>query len=144
MEHVAPSGKIFAAGTYAGNPLSSAAGLALIKHMRSDNRYDHLNHISDLLRKFVEDIIEDMRLKACINGVGSMMCLYFGKHSVVSSKDAVTADREIFGKFFRKMLESGVYMAPSALENWFLSTAHKEEDMMTVEEALSRAMGGLR
>lgn len=144
MEHVAPSGKVFAAGTYAGNPLSSAAGLALIRHMRSADRYAHLNRISDLLRKFIEDLIEDTGVRACINGVGSMMCLYFGRDAVLNGRDASAADRDMFGRFFKSMLEAGVYAAPSALEDWFLSTAHTEEDMAVVENALSDAVGGLK
>ena len=144
MEYVAPSGKVFVAGTYAGNPLSSAAGLALIRHMRSSDRYAYLDRISGLLRGFIEDLIEDTKVRACITGVGSMMCLYFGRDAVINGSDAVTVNVDMFSRFFRSMLRAGVYAAPSALEDWFLSTAHTEEDIVVVENALSDAMGDLK
>ncbi len=133
MENIAPAGKVYAAGTYAGNPISAAAGIAQIEYM--SGRYGKLNDISGKLRGFLSDSMEDRRVEGCVNGVGSMMSVFFGVDPVKNAKDASDTDREAFGRLFRHMLDKGIHLAPSALESWFVSTAHTDEDVSRTGEA---------
>ena len=133
MENIAPAGKVYAAGTYAGNPVSAAAGKALIEHMTG--KYGALNERSSLLIDSVKDSMEDSGTEGCVNGVGSMMSVFFGVDPVKNGTQATDVNREIFTKLFRHMLENGIYLAPSALEGWFVSTEHSEEDITATAEA---------
>ncbi len=134
MNMIAPSGKIYAAGTYAGNPVSAAAGKAQIEYM--SERYEKLNRISEELKRSLSDILVDNKVKGCVNGIGSMMMIYFGSDSVNNGTEALNADRTVFGKLFNYMLNKGVYLAPSAMESWFVSTAHTSEDIAKITNAL--------
>jgi glutamate-1-semialdehyde 2,1-aminomutase len=142
MEKVAPSGKVYAAGTYAGNPISAAAGMAQINYMSKGIRYTELNGRSDTLRKALSDMLEDSKVKGCVNGVGSMMTVFFGTESVANGSQAAKADREMFGRLFRHMLGNGIYLAPSALEDWFVSAAHSSEDIAATAEAFGSFLKG--
>ena len=132
MENVAPRGKVYAAGTYAGNPISAAAGIAQIEYM--SGRYDELNKRSEKLRGSLADSLEDGKMKGCVNGVGSMMSVFFGVDPVKNAMDASNTDREMFGRLFKHMLDKGIYLAPSALESWFVSTAHTDEEISRTGE----------
>lgn len=135
MNTIAPSGKVYAAGTYAGNPISAAAGKAQIEYM--SERYEGLNKRSKELRNSISDVLEDSKVIGCVNGVGSMMVVYFGIDSVNNGSEALKTDRTAFGKLFNYMLDKGIYLAPSALEDWFISTAHTSEDIVKTTDAFS-------
>ena len=137
MEMVAPQGPVYVAGTFAGNPVSAAAGLAQIERMRKGDSYAKLERSSDRLVKTIRDALKDNRVKGCVNSVGSMFAVYFGPEEVRNGTDAEKADRAMFGKMFRYMLEHGVYLAPSALEDCFMSAAHDEEAVEKLEEAFT-------
>lgn len=142
MEKVAPSGKVYVAGTYAGNPISAVAGMAQINYMSKGIRYMELNERSDTLRKSLSDLLEDSKVKGCVNGVGSMMTVYFGIESVTNGSDASKADRDMFNRMFKHMLDKGIYLAPSALEDWFVSAAHSSEDIAATVEAFASFLKG--
>jgi len=133
MENVAPAGKIYAAGTYAGNPVSAAAGKAQIEYMTG--KYAELNKRSSELIGSLRDSMEDSGTAGCVNGVGSMMSVFFGVDSVKNGTQASGTNRETFNGLFRHMLSNGTYLAPSALEAWFVSTEHSEEDISATAEA---------
>ncbi|HKM14134.1 MAG TPA: glutamate-1-semialdehyde 2,1-aminomutase [Candidatus Methanomethylophilaceae archaeon] len=133
MDMIAPSGKIYAAGTYAGNPVSAAAGKAQIEYV--SERYNDLNNRSEELKKSLSDILVDNKINGCVNGIGSMLMIYFGNSSVNNGTEALNADRTVFGKLFDYMLNKGIYLAPSAMESWFVSTAHTSEDIVKLTNA---------
>ncbi len=138
MEKVAPSGKVYAAGTYAGNPVSAVAGPAQIEYMSEKNRYADLNRKSERLAKAFSDILEDSGTAGTVNSVGSMLSVFFGLDGVKNASDAVKTDREKFGKMFSYMLKNGIYLAPSALEDWFVSYAHSSEDIDRTSETFGK------
>lgn len=144
MELVAPQGPAYVAGTFAGNPVSASAGLAQIDLMARDGNYSGLERASDRLVASIRDALEDGRVPGCVNSVGSMFSVYYGPDRVRNGTDAQKADRVLFGRMFRYMLDHGVYLAPSALEDCFMSTAHDDEAVEKLEEAFSGFISTVR
>lgn len=142
MEMVAPQGPVYVAGTFAGNPVSAAAGLALIDLMARDGNYATLERRSDRLVGAIRDAMADNGIPGCVNSVGSMFSVFFGPEEVRNGSDAERTDRAAFGRMFRYMLDNGVYLAPSALEDSFVSLAHTDEDIDRLEEAFAEFMAG--
>lgn len=135
METVAPEGPVYVAGTFAGNPVTAAAGSAQIDVMRRDGVYRDLGRRSDSLVSAIRDAFADIGVSGCVNCVGSMFSVYFGVDEVRNADDARRTDRAMFGRMFRYMLDKGIYLAPSALEDCFMSTAHDDEDVRILSEA---------
>lgn len=135
METVAPEGPVYVAGTFAGNPVTAAAGSAQIDVMRRDGVYRDLGRRSDSLVSAIRDAFADTGVSGCVNCVGSMFSVYFGVDEVRNADDARRTDRAMFGRMFRYMLDKGIYLAPSALEDCFMSTAHDDEDVRILSEA---------
>ena len=140
MEMVAPQGPVYVAGTFAGNPVTAAAGMATIDLMARGDNYQTLERRSDRLTSAIRDAMADSGVPGCVNSIGSMFSIYFGPEQVRNATDAERTDREVFGRMFRYMLKHGVYMAPSALEDSFVSIAHTDEDIDTLCEAFSGFM----
>ena len=130
MTYVAPSGPIYQAGTLSGNPLAVAAGLAMLRHIRSHPEiYDRLNAITGRLAACAPENIT-------VNRVGSMMTWFFTNEAVTDYASAKTSDTKQFGRFFHAMLDRGILLPPSQFEAFFLSTAHSDADIdRTVEAA---------
>lgn len=142
MENIAPAGKVYAAGTLSGNPVSAAAGLAQIDYMLEENRYERLNSRSASLVKALRDIMADRKVDGCVQSVGSMFSIYFGSDSVSNGAEAQKVDRAMFDKLFRYMLAHGVYLPPSALEVEFMSAMHREKEIKTITEAFDGFFAG--
>ena len=138
MENVAPAGKVYAAGTFAGNPISAASGLALLNHMRG--RYGDLNRRTADLVKSIRDSMADNGVRGCVQSVGSMFSVGLGADAIRNGSEAQTVDRKAFASLFAHMLDSHVYLPPSALEVEFMSTAHTDEDSRIVSEAFDSFM----
>ena len=134
MENVAPQGGIYAAGTFAGNPVSAAAGLAQIDLMCRNDNYGKLEKRTERLVTTIRDCMADSRVKGCVNSVASMFSVFFGIDRATTGTEAIAADREMYDRMFRYMLEHGVYLPPSALEVDFMSLAHRGEDITVLEE----------
>lgn len=134
MENVAPQGGIYAAGTFAGNPVSAAAGLAQIDLMCRNDNYGKLEKRTERLVTTIRDCMADSRVKGCVNSVASMFSVFFGIDRPTTGTEAMAADREMYDRMFRYMLEHGVYLPPSALEVDFMSLAHRGEDITVLEE----------
>jgi len=123
MEHVAPVGPVYQAGTLSGNPLAVAAGLAMLRHLkRHPEVYDRLETRAAALCAAVPPGIT-------VNRVGSMFTFFFTAGPVTDWESAKASDTARFGRFFRAMLDRGIYLAPSQFESAFLSAAHSEEDI---------------
>ncbi len=135
MEYVAPVGPVYQAGTLSGNPLAMAAGLKQIQLLKEKNPYPELDKKGKRLEEGLRFLSEKYGIPATVNRVGSMITAFFTDREVVDFETAKTSDLEKYAKFFRLMLEMGVYFAPSQFEASFLSTAHSDND---IEETLNK------
>jgi glutamate-1-semialdehyde 2,1-aminomutase len=141
MDLVAPLGPMYQAGTLSGNPLAMAAGCATLKHLR-----DHKQEIYPRLEKLSGELVEGVAAAAkeagvtlCHNRVGSMFTWFFTKGPVKDWDSASKSNTEAFGKFFRGMLDNGVYLPPSQYEAAFLGAAHTEQDVQQTIAAAKQA-----
>ena len=139
MEKVSPMGPMYQAGTMAGNPLSIAAGMACIETLKQPNTYERLEKMGQTLNNEIFRLADKYGINVTINQVGGALTVYFTDQKVIDYEGAQAADGELFGQFFRLMLEEGVYLAPSKYEAWFLTTQHTEEDIQFTLRAVERA-----
>jgi len=146
MDMVAPLGTMYQAGTLSGNPLAMAAGLATLKQLRDrkDEIYLQLEKFSAELVDGVLKAAKDAGVKVLANRVGSMFTWFFTEGPVTDWESASKSDTETFGRFFRAMLENGIYLPPSQFEAAFLSVAHTQADMKKTIEAAKNAFSVLR
>lgn len=135
MENVAPQGPVYVAGTFAGNPVSAAAGLAQIDLMCSGDNYAKVERRTERLVNAIRDQMSDAKVQGCVNSMASMYSIFFGPESVTNGTQAMTTDRSMADRMIRYMLAHGVYLPPSALEVSFLSLAHTDEDIDTLIDA---------
>jgi len=149
MERMAPAGPIYQAGTLSGNPVAVSAGLAQLDELRDGQVYDVLEQRGALLEEGLRTAAREAGVPCTVNRVGSMITGFFTAQPVRNYEEARTSDTARFGRFFRAMLERGVYLAPSQFEAAFLSAAHTEEDIRhTIQaareclQAVSRDEGG--
>jgi glutamate-1-semialdehyde 2,1-aminomutase len=131
MDLVAPLGPMYQAGTLSGNPLAMAAGCATLKQLRERKGeiYPRLEKLSGELVQGVAAAAKDADVTVCHNRVGSMFTWFFNAVPVTSWETASKSNTEMFGKFFRGMLDNGVYLPPSQYESAFLGAAHTEDDI---------------
>jgi glutamate-1-semialdehyde 2,1-aminomutase len=131
LDLVAPLGPMYQAGTLSGNPLAMAAGCATLKQLRErkDEIYGRLERLSSSLVEGVAAAAKDAGVALCHNRVGSMFTWFFTRGPVTDWDSASKSDTEGFGKFFRAMLDGGIYLPPSQYEAAFLGAAHSEEDI---------------
>ena len=146
MDLVAPLGPMYQAGTLSGNPLAMAAGCAMLKQLRDrkDEIYPRLEKLSGELVEGVAAAAKDAGIALCHNRVGSMFTWFFNSGPVTDWDSASRSDTEKFGKFFRHMLDSGVYLPPSQYEAAFLGAAHTEDDVQRTIAAAKQAFASLR
>ncbi len=130
MEHLAPLGGVYQAGTLSGNPLAVSAGLAQLKWLNEHPKvYDTLESKGALLELLVTDKLNRIGIPYKINRVGSMFSLHFTGESVVDLQSAKKTDAARFAAMFQNALDRGVYLPPSAYESWFLSNALEQSDI---------------
>lgn len=146
MDMVAPLGPMYQAGTLSGNPLAMAAGCAMLKQLRDRKGeiYPRLEKLSADLVEGVAGAAKEARVALCFNRVGSMFTWFFNPGPVTDWDSAAKSNTEAFGKFFRSMLDSGVYLPPSQYEAAFLGAAHTEEDVQRTIAAAKVAFAAAR
>jgi len=146
MDLVAPLGPMYQAGTLSGNPLAMAAGCAMLKQLRDrkDEIYPKIDKLSGELVNGVMAAARDAGVSLCANRVGSMFTWFFQKGPVTDWDSASKSNTEAFGKFFRAMLDAGVYLPPSQYEAAFLGATHSEEDVQRTIAAAKQAFAGMR
>ncbi|WP_298508352.1 glutamate-1-semialdehyde 2,1-aminomutase [uncultured Ruminobacter sp.] len=127
MEMVSPSGKVYQAGTLAGNPVATAAGIATLSWLR-DNRNIYAE-LEEKGSKIEEALKKRFGESASVNRTGSLLSVFFTSCRVTDYESATTSDTERFSRFFSYMLDNGIYLAPSQYEAWFISAAHSDEDI---------------
>jgi glutamate-1-semialdehyde 2,1-aminomutase len=135
MEHVAPAGPIYQAGTLSGNPLAITAGLATLGVMGEPGFYERLEESGERWQRGMSEAASAGDVPFTLNQVGSMVSLFFTEGPVTDFSLAARSDTEAFKDFFWHMLRRGIYLAPSQYEAGFISSAHKEEDMEKTFEA---------
>ncbi len=141
MSKVAPEGPVYQAGTLSGNPVAMASGLATLKFLKEKDPYAELDERTKTLAEGVSRILSEKGVPHTVNRVGSMMTVFFTEEKVKDFETAKTSDTEVFGRFFRSLLNKGVLIPPSQFEAWFVSVAHTEE---VIEEALLRIEEAVR
>jgi glutamate-1-semialdehyde 2,1-aminomutase len=140
MDLVAPLGPMYQAGTLSGNPLAMAAGYAQLRYLKEHKEiYARLDKLSSDLVAGVAAAAKFASVPMTTNRVGSMFTWFFTPGPVTDWESASKSDTEAFGRFFRNMLEGGVYLPPSQYEAAFLSAAHTEEDITTTIAAAKQA-----
>ncbi|MGB5979740.1 MAG: glutamate-1-semialdehyde 2,1-aminomutase, partial [Cyclobacteriaceae bacterium] len=136
MEFVSPSGPVYQAGTLSGNPIAMAAGLAMLNQLNDDS--DLYKRLESKTGKIVEGIRENLKslgLNYTTTHIGSMCCLFFTDKEVHNFETAKACDTVKFGKYFRAMLDRGIYLAPSQFEALFISDAIGEEEIEKIVKA---------
>ena len=137
MQHIAPLGNVYQAGTLSGNPIAMIAGFTMLNELKKNPTiYTELDATGSKLEKGIHEILEKKKISHRVNRVGSMISLHFCDQDVVDFETASKADISLFNKLFHHMLENGIYLPPSAYESWFLSSALTEEDLNTTFNAL--------
>ncbi|MGN6741128.1 glutamate-1-semialdehyde 2,1-aminomutase [Dyella sp.] len=144
MEQVAPSGPIYQAGTLSGNPVAMAAGLAMLDVVQAPGFHDTLASRTRLLCDGLQAVAEGEGVPFSTTCVGGMFGLFFTAEKVETFAQATAADTAMFNRFFHGMLARGVYLAPSAFEAGFMSSAHSDQDIADTLQAAREALRDAR
>jgi glutamate-1-semialdehyde 2,1-aminomutase len=136
MQHLAPVGPVYQAGTLSGNPIAVAAGIATLECLSEPGCYGKLESLASALAAGLQAEAKNAKIPLTINRVGSMMTPFFTSGPVANYDDVQKSNRSQYNSFFHRMLEGGIYLAPSAFEALFVSLAHSEGDIrQTIEQA---------
>lgn len=130
MQHIAPLGSVYQAGTLSGNPIAMIAGFTLLKELKANpGIYDELDAKTKYLGDGIAGVLTNRGVDFRINRFGSMISLHFSDHDIVDFDSASKANTGLFNKLFHHMLDNGVYLPPSAYESWFLNNALSYDDL---------------
>jgi glutamate-1-semialdehyde 2,1-aminomutase len=137
MQHIAPLGKVYQAGTLSGNPLAMAAGYTLLSYLKSHPEvYTELDQKGEYLKNELKPILDKKGIPFVINQLGSMISIHFSEKPVIDFASASAARNDIFNKLFHHMLDNGIYLPPSAFETWFICEAIGPEELELTLEAV--------
>ena len=144
MEHVAPCGPVYQAGTLSGNPVAMAAGLAQLRYLHDHPQvYTHINDMGASLAQDMGKLCEKSSVPVAINQVGSLLSPFFTPTEVSTFVDAKGSDVGMYARYFSEMLQRGIYLAPAQFEAMFLSDAHSGEDLTATLEAFQQTLEAL-
>lgn len=139
MEHIAPLGSVYQAGTLSGNPIAMIAGYTLLKELKDNSSiYEALNEKTVYLRDGLDAALKASGTDYVINQLGSMISIHFSKEPITDFASASRADIPRFNKLFHFMLDNGIYLPPSAYESWFLNNALSSADLDKTIATLKR------
>ena len=145
MERLAPLGDVYQAGTLSGNPLALAAGITMLQALASPDFYTRLEEKGQAFEATIRPILDRYADRLSYNRVGSLSTIFFCSGGVHSNSDAKRADTETYARYFRGMIERGIYLPPSQFECIFLSMAHTQEDFdrtaAAMDEVLREVLG---
>lgn len=143
MEQVAPLGPAYQAGTMAGNPASISAGIACLELLQEQGIYDRMHMLSAKLAAGLQAAANKHHVPLTINQIRGSFSAHFCDHPITNYEEAQNTDSELFGAFFRLMLDQGINLAPSKYEAWFMTTAHTEADIDETIKAANYAFSQL-
>lgn len=135
MEQVAPAGRVYQAGTLAGNPVSTTAGIATLRILREQGSYQRLESLAAGLSEDLEAVTKESKTSITLQRVGSMFTPFLAEDEVRDFDDAENCDTSAYARFFHGLLARGVYPPPSQFESWFVGLAHTEQDVKRVVDA---------
>lgn len=139
MEHIAPLGNVYQAGTLSGNPIAMIAGFTMLNELKNTpSIYTELDKKGARLEKTLNDILAGKNIPHRINRVGSMLSIFFTNDDVADFDAASKTDTDIFKKFFHHMLNCGIYLPPSAFESWFINNALSAQDIQQTLDAVEK------
>jgi glutamate-1-semialdehyde 2,1-aminomutase len=145
MNHLAPNGPVYQAGTLSGNPVAMAAGLASLALIQQDGLYEQLTATTDTLTTGMKQIADNYGIPLSVNSAGSMFGLFFTNiERVTTYQQAINCNTEQFNRFYHGMLEKGVYLAPASYEAGFVSAMHTPEIITRTLEIADSVMSGLK
>ncbi len=138
MNHLAPLGPVYQAGTLSGNPLAMAAGLAMLTELNENPQiFDSIAEKTAYLHKGIAKVLTEKKVVHTINRLGSMISVHFAEDTVVDFKSAAEGNNDTFKTFFHGMLARGIYIAPSAFETWFITEALTYADLDQTVQAVA-------
>jgi glutamate-1-semialdehyde 2,1-aminomutase len=141
MEHIAPLGNVYQAGTLSGNPIAMIAGYTMLKTLKDNSDiYTALDAKTETLEIGLREVLSKGSSPFVINRLGSMLSVHFSAHPVNNFAHAAAADNARFNRFFHSMLDQGIYLPPSAYETWFISNALSEADIRDTITAAAAAI----
>jgi glutamate-1-semialdehyde 2,1-aminomutase len=130
MQHIAPVGNVYQAGTLSGNPIAMIAGYTLLTELKNNpSIYEELEAKTKYIGDGIERVLSKKGINFRINRIGSMISLHFCNHEIIDFDSASKANIPIFNKLFHHLLKNGIYLPPSAYESWFLNNALSYEDL---------------
>jgi len=139
MQHIAPLGSVYQAGTLSGNPIAVTAGYTTLSILKNNpSIYKNLESKGELLKTKLHEALAEKGITHTINHMGSMISVHFGEHKVIDFETAAKCDIALFNKFFHHMLSNGIYLPPSAYESWFFSNSLNENDIEKTMEAVRK------
>jgi glutamate-1-semialdehyde 2,1-aminomutase len=141
MDHVAPLGPVYQAGTLAGNPLAMRAGIATLKELSKPGLYEGLNALAKNLAAGLQKALKDAGIAAQVNSIGSLSTIFFASQPVTDYTGAKRSDTKLYARFFRDMLQRGIFLAPSQFEAAFVSASHTSAD---IDRTISAAADALQ
>jgi glutamate-1-semialdehyde 2,1-aminomutase len=144
MDHIAPDGPVYQAGTLSGNPVAMTAGLTTLNLISRPGFFEELSNKTAKLTAGLQKAADAAEIPFTTNAVGGMFGLFFSKEKQISNFDQVMAcNKESFNKFFHGMLDKGIFFAPSAFEAGFISSAHTRQDIDTTIKVADEVLKSL-
>lgn len=144
MKMIAPSGKVYQAGTFSGNPISVTAGIATLNFLRESGEfYSEMESKCEAIVRPLEQLIHEANLKLQINHVASMFQVFFTEKKVYDYKTVKTADNAKFMKYHAKLLEKRIFVPPSQFETCFISNAHSAEEIEKTAKRFSSVLNSI-
>jgi glutamate-1-semialdehyde 2,1-aminomutase len=143
MNRVAPEGDVYQAGTLSGNPLAMAAGIATLGALKEIGFYDRLQESANQLTGQILNLFEANNIGCTINRSGSMFSIFFTEREVYDYESVLSCDTEIYSRFYRGLLEAGIFFPPSQFEVCFLSGAHNLNDIRQTVKAVEQAINAI-
>jgi len=143
MDHVAPLGPVYQAGTLAGNPLAMRAGIATLQELSKPGLYEGINALAERLVAGLRKALRDAGVVAQVTSIGSLSTIFFAPQPVNNYTDAKRCDTQLYARFFRDMLQRGIFLAPSQFEAAFVSAAHTSADIDRTISAAADVLKGI-